>query len=54
MVATPVDGYGVTLFLNYDYADSKVYLYKHSPGGGLVFADGFESGDSAAWSIVVP
>ncbi len=22
--------------------------------GGLIFADGFESGDAAAWSLVVP
>jgi hypothetical protein len=25
-----------------------------APGAGLVFADGFESGDTSAWSQAVP
>ena len=53
-VATPVPTYGVTLFLKYDGSDSKVFLYKHTPPTPPLFADGFESGDTSAWSATVP
>jgi hypothetical protein len=33
-VATPIPEYGVVFVVKYDYAGSKVYLYKHSAGAG--------------------
>jgi len=32
--ATPIPEYGVVFVVAYKYTNSKVYLYKHSPGGG--------------------
>jgi len=34
-VAIPIRDYGVIMFARFDFGSSKVYLYKHSPGGGL-------------------
>ena len=54
-VATPVSTHGVTLFVKYDGFDSKVFLYKHRAAAEVeLFADGFESGGTSAWSTVVP
>jgi hypothetical protein len=35
-VATPVSTFGVTLFAKYNGNSSSVYLYRHSPGTGVV------------------
>ena len=36
VVATPISTYGVTLFAKYNGDQSKVWIYKHSPGSGVV------------------
>lgn len=35
-IAAPISNYGVVMFVNYDYDQSKVYLYRHSSGSPSV------------------
>jgi hypothetical protein len=31
LVAVPLKNFGVIMYIKYNFANSKVYLYKHSP-----------------------
>ena len=34
IVASPISNYGATAFIAWNFNNSKVFLYKHAPGGG--------------------
>jgi len=38
IVASPIAEYGVVMFVRYNFANSAVYLYKHSPSSGVPVA----------------
>ncbi|MDH3404479.1 MAG: hypothetical protein OES32_18755 [Acidobacteriota bacterium] len=51
-----VDGsfWGVHEFTNGTTSSWRTWAARYDVGGGLIFADGFESGDTSAWSTSVP
>jgi hypothetical protein len=49
-----VSTYGVVLFVTCNGPDHcRVTLYKHS-AGTTIFADGFDTGDTSAWTQAFP
>jgi hypothetical protein len=54
VVATPVGTHGVVLFVTCNGpGQCRVTLYKHTTGT-VLFGDGFEAGDTSAWSRALP
>jgi hypothetical protein len=54
VVATPVGTYGVILFVTSNGpGQCRVTLYKHN-AGTVLFADGFDTGDTSAWTRSFP
>ena len=54
VVATPVSTYGVVLFVTCNGpGQCRVTLYKHT-AGTTIFADGFDTGDTSAWTGTFP
>jgi hypothetical protein len=54
VLGTPIAAHGVTAFTHCHHSGNcGVWVYKHAPEPAL-FADGFETGDTSAWSLTWP